>query len=274
MAATAIAPVMTPSTAQRRRALAVVDSHAGAYPSPGIDRSGPVRVVVADHQALVRAGLHALLDVEEDIVVVGEAADADQAVALSRRVRPDVILLDAGLPPVDGVEATQRIAAEPNLASIPVVMLTGSETDEYVFGALRAGVRGFLLKDAGADELGDAVRAVADGEGVLSPGVARRLMEEFAALPESNRPRPEQLDELTPRELEVVALVAMGMSNLEIAQHLVVSAATAKTHVSRALRKLDARDRSQLVTLAYETGLVVPRVRAGSERHAPALVAV
>jgi DNA-binding NarL/FixJ family response regulator len=222
----------------------------------------------------VRAGLHALLDAEEDIVVVGEAADAEHAVALAGRIQPDVLLVDAGLPPVDGVEATRWIAADSDLASIRVVMLTGSETDEYVFGALRAGVRGFLLKDAGADELRDALRAVADGEGVLSPGVARTLMEEFAALPESNRPRPEELDELTPRELEVVALVAAGMNNLEIAEHLVVTPATAKTHVSRALRKLDARDRSQLVTLAYETGLVVPRARGGSQREAPALVAV
>jgi DNA-binding NarL/FixJ family response regulator len=261
------------TTAERRRQLAVADPLRPADPPASTDRSVAIRVVIADCQALVRAGLHALLDAEDEIAVVGEAADTEQAVALSRRLRPDVLLLDAGLPPGDGLEAMQRIAADPNLASIRVVMLTASETDEYVFGALRAGVRGFLLKDAGATQLGEALRTVARGEAVLSPGVARRLMEEFAALPDSNRPSPQQLEELTPRELEVVALVATGMSNLEIAEHLVVTPATAKTHVSRALRKLDARDRAQLVTLAYETGLVVPRAGEGPRHNAAALVA-
>ena len=236
--------------------------------------TAPVGVLIADGQPLVRAGFRALLDGQEDLAVLGDAGDAEQALALARRLRPDVLLMDLELPGLHGPEATARIAADPALADVQILILTACESDEGVFGSLRAGVGGFLLKDASAAELAGAVRAVAGGGGSLSPRIARRLLDEFAALPETRRPRPEQLDELTPRELEVVALVAGGMSNQEIAERLVVSPATAKTHVSRALRKLGLHDRAQLVTLAYETGLVVPRSVHRDRHRAPALVAI
>jgi DNA-binding NarL/FixJ family response regulator len=256
--ATVLAPV-TPAAPTRRLT--------------AVEPSEPIKVIIADGHALVRAGLCALLEVEHDIKVIAHAADAEQAVTLSRRLRPDVLLVDTALPPHGAVEATQRIAGDPNLARLNVVMVTASDSDDCVFGALRAGVRGFLVRDSDAADLGVAVRAVARGDGMLSPSVARRLIDEFASLPDADRPVPEQLDELTPRETEVVVLVAAGLSNREIAEQLVVTPATAKTHVSRALRKLDARDRAQLVSLAYESGLVVPRQTSASVHSAPVLVA-
>jgi DNA-binding NarL/FixJ family response regulator len=218
-----------------------------------------VRVAIAESQALVRGGFHALLEGEPDMTVVGEAGDGDQAVTLAQAQRPDVMLIDIALPGIDGLEATRRILSSPGLADVRVVILSTSERDEHLFGALRAGASGFLARHTQPTELVEAVRAVARGEALLSRGVTRRLIAEIAAHPDPYRPSPEELEELTAREREVMALVARGLSNDEIAGRLVISVATAKTHVSRALRKVDARDRAQLVALAYETGLVHPR---------------
>ena len=212
-------------------------------------------VVIAHHHHLMRAGFAALLDGRDDVTVVGEAASAVQAMDLAERTQAAALLMDVALL-VDGLDTLQPIAAR-------VVLIADGDAHELLLPALRAGVTGVVLEeDADAVELVRAVRAVAAGEGFLSPNVARRLIDEFAATPDMRRPPPDQLDELTPRELEVVSLVARGMSNAEIAQHLVVSPATAKTHVSRALCKVHARDRSQLVTLAYESGLIVPQAVA------------
>jgi DNA-binding NarL/FixJ family response regulator len=232
----------------------------------------PLKVVIAEGHALVRAGLCALLAAEDDIDVVAQAATAEQAFALTRRLRPDVLLVDTMLPPTGGVGAVRQIAQNTELPNLNIVMLMSSETDDSVFDALRAGVRGLVIRDADGEDLAVTVRAVGRGDGMLSPCVTRRLIDEFAAAPDAERPRPEELGELTPREVEVVALVACGLSNREIAERLVVTPATAKTHVSRALRKLDARDRAQLVTLAYETGLVVPRPRNAPVYAGPTLV--
>jgi DNA-binding NarL/FixJ family response regulator len=221
--------------------------------------SGTVRVVIAESQALVRGGFHALLEEQRDMTVVGEAGDGEEAVAVAERERPDVMLIDIGLPGLDGLEATRRILEASGLAEARVVIVSPSENDEDLFGALRAGASGFLAKDTEPADLVEAVRAVARGEALLSRGVTRRLIAEIAAQPDPYRPSPEELEELTAREREVMALVARGLSNDEIAERLVISVATAKTHVSRALRKVDARDRAQLVALAYETGLVHPR---------------
>jgi DNA-binding NarL/FixJ family response regulator len=218
-----------------------------------------VRVAIAESQGLVRGGFHALIEAQPDMTVVGEAGDGEEAVAIAEYERPDVMLLDIGLPVVDGLEATRRILDLPGLADVRVVILSSSEDDEHLFGALRAGASGFLAKDTEATDLVEAIRAVARGEALLSRGVAGRLIAEIAAQPDPYRPSPEELDELTAREREVMALVARGLNNDEIARWLVISVATAKTHVSRALRKVDARDRAQLVALAYETGLVHPR---------------
>ena len=218
--------------------------------------SGAVRVAIAEGQALVRGGFQALLDAQPDMAVVGEAGDGAEAVALAERERPDVMLIDIGLPG-GGLEATRRILTD--LAEVRVVVLSSSERDEQLFGALRAGASGFLAKDTEPTDLVEAVRAVARGEALLSRGVTRRLIAEIASHPDPYRPSPEELEELTKREREVMALVARGLNNDEIAERLVISVATAKTHVSRALRKVDARDRAQLVALAYETGLVHPR---------------
>jgi DNA-binding NarL/FixJ family response regulator len=220
---------------------------------------GTVRVAIAESQALVRGCFHALLEGQPDMTVVGEAGDGEEAVALAERERPDVMLLEIGLPVLDGLEATRRILDAPGLAEVRVVILSTSESDEYLFGALRAGASGFLAKDTDPADLVEAVRAVAGGEALLSRGVAGRLIAEIASQPDPYRPSPEELEELTAREREVMALVARGLNNDEIAERLVISVATAKTHVSRALRKVDARDRAQLVALAYETGLVLPR---------------
>ena len=216
-----------------------------------------IRVVLADDQVLVRAGFRSLLDNEDDIEVVAEASDGEEAVSLASQAKPDVILMDIRMPKLDGIEATRRIADDDRLAGVKVVILTTFELDEYVFESLRAGASGFLVKDTEPLELLYGVRVVAAGESLLSPSVTRRLIAEFATR-STERKTLEELDRLTGREREVMALVATGMSNDEIAEHLVVSPATAKTHVSRAMVKLHARDRAQLVVLAYESGLVKP----------------
>jgi DNA-binding NarL/FixJ family response regulator len=217
-----------------------------------------IDVLLADDQALVRAGFRLLLETEDDIRVVGEARDGREAVALARRHRPGVILMDIRMPEVDGLAATREIAAAPDLNGVKVLILTTFETDEYVFEALRAGASGFVVKDTEPAELVQAVRVVARGDALLSPQVTRRLIAEFVAQPARDRAIPAELDELTEREREVMALVGRGLSNDEIAARLVVSPATARTHVGRAMMKLQAHDRAQLVVLAYETGLVLP----------------
>jgi DNA-binding NarL/FixJ family response regulator len=216
-----------------------------------------IRVLLADDQELVRAGFRALLDAQDDLKVVAEAGDGAEAVELARRHRPEVVLMDIRMPGTDGLTATRMIAAEHQLADVRVVILTTFELDEYVFEAIRAGASGFLVKNTKPVELLSAVRAVAAGDALLSPGVTRRLISEFAARTRPAPRRPE-LDALTPREREVLVLVAEGLTNDEIAQRLVVSPLTVKTHVSRSMVKLVARDRIQLVVLAYESGLVRP----------------
>ncbi|MET9533083.1 MULTISPECIES: response regulator transcription factor [unclassified Streptomyces] len=216
-----------------------------------------IRVLLADDQSLVRAGFRALLGAQPDIEVTGEAADGTEALALVRELRPDVVLMDIRMPLLDGLAATRKITADPELDGVRVVMLTTFELDEYVFEAIRSGASGFLVKDTEPDELLRAVRAVVDGDALLSPGVTRRLIAEFAA--RSKEPAAAiGLGGLTEREREVMALVGIGLTNDEIARRLVVSPLTAKTHVSRAMVKLGARDRAQLVVLAYESGLVRP----------------
>jgi DNA-binding NarL/FixJ family response regulator len=216
-----------------------------------------IRVVLADDQALVRAGFRVLLDAQPDVEVVGEAADGAEAVALAAEHVPDVILMDIRMPNMDGLEATRRISAKESLAGVHILILTTFEEDEYVFEAIRHGASGFLVKDTEPVDLLTAVRVVARGDALLSPGVTRRLIGEFAAKAKKV-PRMSTLDVLTEREREVVALVGEGLTNDEIAARLVVSPATAKTHVSRAMIKLNARDRAQVVVLAYESGLVRP----------------
>ena len=216
-----------------------------------------IRVLLADDQALVRAGFRALLDAEADIEVVGEAADGEECVRLARELAPDVVLMDIRMPGVDGLEATRRIASDDRLDGVRIVILTTFELDEYVFEALQVGASGFLVKDTEPVELLRGVRAVAGGDALLSPGVTRRLVQEYAT--RARRPPPSRrFDVLTDREREVVSLVANGLTNEEIAGKLYVSPATAKTHVNRAMTKLGARDRAQLVVLAYESGLVRP----------------
>jgi DNA-binding NarL/FixJ family response regulator len=216
-----------------------------------------IRVLLADDQALVRAGFRALLDAEDDIEVVGEAGDGEEAVRLTEQLRPDIVLMDIRMPGVDGLVATRRIAGDERLQQTRVVILTTFDLDEYVFEALRAGASGFLVKDTRPAELVQAVRVVAAGEALLAPSVTRRLIATFAAHAKEPPAMP-GLEALTEREREIVALVAEGLSNQEIAERLVVSPLTAKTHVSRAMAKLGVRDRAQLVMLAYESGLVRP----------------
>jgi len=216
-----------------------------------------IRVLLADDQALVRAGFRALLDAQAGIEVVGEAGDGSEAVALATRLRPDVILMDIRMPVLDGLAATRQIVRDERLDTVRIVILTTFELDEYVFEAIRAGAAGFLVKDTNPGDLIEAVRVVAGGDALLSPSVTRRLIGEFAARAKEP-PSSDALAELTDREREVMALAAAGLSNEQIAERLVVSVATAKTHVSRAMVKLGARDRAQLVVLAYETGLVRP----------------
>jgi DNA-binding NarL/FixJ family response regulator len=216
-----------------------------------------IRVLLADDQALVRAGFGALLDAQADITVVGQAADGAEAIAMARELRPDVVLMDIRMPGVDGLHATRTIAADPRLTDVRVVILTTFEMDEYVFEALRAGAAGFLVKHTEPVELVRAVRVVAAGEALLSPSITRRLIDEFAD--RAKVPPPDtSLAGLTDRERELVGLVGEGMSNEEIAQRLVLSRATVKTHVNRAMSKLNARDPAQLVVFAYEAGLVRP----------------
>jgi DNA-binding NarL/FixJ family response regulator len=217
-----------------------------------------IRVLLADDQALVRAGFRALLDAQSDIEVVGEAADGAEALRIAEAERPDVILMDIRMPGMDGLEATRRIGADPDLAGVRVIMLTTFDLDEHVFEALGSGAGGFLVKDTEPVELLRAVRVVAAGDALLTPSVTRRLIAEFTSQRPRSGPTPAELEELTEREREVVGLVALGLSNDEIAETLVISPATAKTHVSRAMMKVHARDRAQLVVLAYQSGLVVP----------------
>ncbi|MEU4218309.1 response regulator transcription factor [Actinoplanes sp. NPDC026623] len=216
-----------------------------------------IRVLLVDDQPLIRSGFRALLDLEDDIEVVAEAADGSRALALAREHLPDIALIDIQMPVVDGIEATRRIAADPMLAGVHVVILTNYGMDEYVFDALRAGAAGFLVKDIVPEDFLHAVRVAARGDALLAPSITRRLIDRFVSQPLSTG-SPASLAGLTGRERESVALVAQGLSNDQIAARMVISPMTAKTHVNRAMVKLHARDRAQLVILAYESGLVVP----------------
>jgi RNA polymerase sigma factor (sigma-70 family) len=221
-----------------------------------------IRVLLVDDQALLRSGLRILLEAQEDLVVAGEAAGGEQAVALARELDPDVILMDISMPGLDGVSATREILADRRQDAPKILILTTFEDDENVFGALRAGASGFLLKDIEPSELLRAIRVLAHGGALLAPNVTRRLIAEIASQPERREVLATELQRLTKREREVMALAAAGLSNQKIAEELVISIATAKTHVSRAMRKLHAHDRAQLVAFAYASGLVVPRVTA------------
>jgi DNA-binding NarL/FixJ family response regulator len=221
-----------------------------------------IRVLVADDQALVRAGFVALLDAQDGIAVIAEADTGAAALAAARELRPDVVLMDIRMPEMDGLAATRAIAADPTLATVRVVVLTTFELDEYVFEAMRAGASGFLVKHTEPAELVRAVRVVANGDALLSPSVTRRLVSEFAVRTKQPAGPSAALAELTAREREVMALVAEGLTNAEIGERLFMSPATARTHVSRILTKLGARDRTQLVVMAYESGLVRPGWRA------------
>ncbi|WP_151480505.1 response regulator [Streptomyces albicerus] len=216
-----------------------------------------IRVLLADDHWLVRAGFRSVLEGEDDIEVVGEAEDGQTAVSVCRELRPDVVLMDIRMPGMDGLEASQVITGDEQLASVRVVILTTFDLDDYVYGALRAGATGFLVKDSGPEELLHAVRVAARGDALISPSVTRRLIAEFASRVKGPEPDP-RLDVLTDREREVMRMVAAGLTNDEIAARLVLSLSTAKTHVSRIMTKLGARDRSQVVVLAYESGMVSP----------------
>ena len=217
-----------------------------------------IRILIADDQALVRAGFKMILDAEGDLDVVGEASDGAQAITMAAELEPDVVLMDIRMPEVDGIEATRRVIAEAGERPVRVLMLTTFDLNEYVYEALRAGASGFLLKDVPPEQLVAGIRVVAEGEALLAPSITRRLIQEFAtAAPAPSEPPP-GLDELTPREVEVFKLVSRGLSNAEIAAELVVSETTVKTHVARVLMKLGLRDRVQAVVLAYESGVAVP----------------
>ena len=216
-----------------------------------------IRLLIVDDQELVRTGFRLFLETQDDFEVVGEAGDGEEAIALARRLRPDVVLMDIRMPRMDGVEATARLTAAGIEPPPRALVLTTFDLDEYVFGALRAGAAGFLLKDAPRERLIEAIRVVHGGEALLSPSITRRLVEHFAARTDPLEPPAELLDELTPREREVLVLVARGLSNAEIAQRLVVTDATVKSHVGSVLLKLGLRDRVQAVVFAYEHGIVV-----------------
>ncbi|PYC68205.1 DNA-binding response regulator [Streptomyces tateyamensis] len=217
-----------------------------------------IRVVLADDQPLVRAGLRVLISDTEDLAVVGEAGNGAEALALARELRPDVVVMDIRMPGMDGIEATRQVTAGEGLAK--VLMLTTFDDDDYVYGALRAGASGFLVKDMALEEILGAIRVVAAGEALIAPSVTRRLIAEFAGRPEPAAPAPSvrALEQVTEREREVLTLVGRGLSNSEIAAELFISVATAKAHVARLFSKLEARDRVQLVITAYESGLVAP----------------
>ena len=218
-----------------------------------------IRVLIVDDQALVRAGFEVLIESADDLAVVGTAANGAEAVTMAAAAAPDVVLMDIRMPVMDGLEATARIVGAAGAAGTRVLMLTTFDLDEYVFGALKAGASGFLLKDTPPAELLAGIRLVAGGDALLSPSITRHLIEEFVRRPQPGRSAPPDLDALTDREVEVLTLVARGQSNAEIAQRLYVSPATAKTHVARLLMKLNARDRTQLIIVAYESGLVTPQ---------------
>jgi DNA-binding NarL/FixJ family response regulator len=218
----------------------------------------PIRVVIADDQVLVRSGFSVIVDSAPDLEVVGEAGDGLAVLEIARQTRPDVVLMDIRMPVMDGLEATRRLGADPATSAVRVLVLTTFDLDEYVYEALRAGASGFLLKDTLPDDLLAAIRIVAGGEALLSPKITKRLIEEFAQRPDPSAAARAPVEGLTDRETEVLALVAKGLSNAEIAAELIMSPATAKTHVSRLLTKLAARDRTQLVMIAYETGVAVP----------------
>ncbi len=218
-----------------------------------------IRVLIVDDQPLMRTGFRMILDAEPDIEVVGEGSQGFEAIELADHVRPDVVLMDIRMPRMDGIEATRRLAGPQARDPVRVLILTTFDLDELVLGALRAGASGFLLKDAPPEDMVDAIRVVARGDALIAPSVTRRLLDRFASkLPDPKRARPPTLDSLTARELEVLGLMARGMSNAEIAELLVVSETTVKTHVGRVLSKLDLRDRVQAVVMAYETGIVQP----------------
>jgi DNA-binding NarL/FixJ family response regulator len=219
-----------------------------------------IRVLLADDQQLIRSGFRALLDLEDDIEVVAEAADGKEGLALAREHLPDVALIDIQMPVIDGIEATRLIAADPDLARVHVVILTNYGLDEYVFNALRAGAAGFLVKDIVPEDFLHAVRVAARGDALLAPSITRKLINRYVTQP-LNTGAETGLEELTNREREAVALAAQGLSNDQIADRMVISPATAKTHINRAMTKAHARDRAQLVVLAYETGLVTPHNR-------------
>lgn len=244
--------------------LAALPNIRSTAPAPRAATALAVRVVLAEGQSLIRAGFRLLLEATERITVVGEAASGEEAVALARRLRPDVALIDARLPGLDGVEAARQMSSD---LGVSVMLMAGSGCDERILDGLRAGATGLLLKDTEPAELVQAVEALARGEALLSPSITRRLIAELASRPEPAYPRPDLLEELTARECEVVALVGHGLDNAEIAQRLVITLATAKTHVSRAMVKLGAHDRANLVTFAYETGLVRPHAPGGAARE-------
>ncbi|GAA2639917.1 response regulator transcription factor [Actinomadura fulvescens] len=224
-------------------------------PSP----TDPVRVLVADDQALLRGSFRVLVDTAPGLQVVGEAGTGAEACELAAKERPNVVLMDVRMPEMDGIEATRRICRSPETADVRVLILTTFDLDAYVYSALRAGASGFLLKDTPPADLLTAIRVVAAGEALLAPTVTRRLIAEFARRPEPSRQFARELDGVTEREREVLTLIARGLSNAELAEHLQLSLATVKTHIGHLLAKLQARDRAQLVIIAYETGLVRPR---------------
>ncbi|WP_329196384.1 MULTISPECIES: response regulator transcription factor [unclassified Streptomyces] len=219
--------------------------------------TAPIKVMIADDQMMVRQGFTVLLNAQPDIEVVGQAVDGAEAITKAAELRPDVVLMDIRMPGMGGIEATSVITAD-RAAAVKVLVLTTFDLDEYVYEALRAGACGFMLKDASADQLAEAVRVVAAGEALLSPNITKRLITEFSRLGAPRAPSRARIDELTERETEVLSLIAQGLSNAEIAQHLVLAEQTVKTHVSRILVKLGLRDRTQAAVFAYETGLIRP----------------